>query len=75
VIAEAAEGGHRETYESVGKNGTMQRVKPIFAALAEAERRLRDWLGRFGLTPADRSRVSTGDNGKGKKRKEDEFAS
>jgi P27 family predicted phage terminase small subunit len=63
------------TYETVGQNGQrMLRVKPIFAALTEAERRLRDWLGRFGLTPADRSRVQTGDNGKGKKRKEDEFA-
>jgi phage terminase small subunit len=53
----------------------MQRVKPIFSALAEAERRLRDWLGRFGLTPADRSRVRRASDGKGKKRKEDEFAS
>lgn len=76
VIRQRAKDGKTDpTYESVGPKGTtMRRVEPIFSALAEAERRLRDWLGRFGLTPADRSRVSTGENGNGKKRKEDEFA-
>jgi hypothetical protein len=65
----------KETYESVGKNGSMWRVKPEFTLLSELYRQLQGWLGRFGLTPGDRSRVSAGDNGKGKKRKEDEFAS
>jgi hypothetical protein len=59
IRKQATEGDTDPTYETRRpKRTAMLRVKPIFAALAEAESRLRDWLGRFGLTPADRSRVT-----------------
>ena len=47
------------TYESVnGGGGTMYRAYPEVALVADADRRFRGWLQAFGLTPADRSRVS-----------------
>jgi hypothetical protein len=36
----------------------MIRVRPEVAMIADADRRLMAWLARFGLSPADRSRVS-----------------
>jgi len=73
--ADAAAGDKKLTYESVNDKGaTMQRVKPAVTALNEVDRRLKDWLGRFGLTPADRGRVSADTDGKKAGDREAEFA-
>lgn len=37
----------------------MYRAFPEVAIIADADRRMRNWLASFGLTPADRSKVST----------------
>jgi len=36
----------------------MRRSRPEIADIADADRRFCMWLSRFGMTPADRSRVS-----------------
>lgn len=36
----------------------MYRAFPEVAIIADADRRMRNWLASFGLTPADRSKVS-----------------
>jgi P27 family predicted phage terminase small subunit len=47
------------TYETETKvGGRMVRAYPEVAILADADRRLMAWMSRFGLTPADRSRVA-----------------
>ena len=49
-----------DTYETVGKDGnSMRRAYPEVAMMQDADRRLQSWLSKFGLTPADRSRVSS----------------
>lgn len=58
------------TYITVGKSGPMLRSRPEVAIIADADRRFAMWLSKFGLTPADRSRVSGG----GEKQPEDPFA-
>ena len=45
-------------YWTYGKGGPMRRSRPEIADIADAERRVAMWLAKFGLTPADRSRVS-----------------
>ena len=46
-------------YESIGKDGNvMIRAHPALARLSDADRRFGFWCGKFGLTPADRSKVS-----------------
>ena len=45
------------TYVTTGKSGAMVRMRPEVAAIADADRRIGMWLAKFGLTPADRSRV------------------
>ena len=45
-------------YWTMGKGGPMRRARPEIADIADAERRVAMWLAKFGLTPADRSRVS-----------------
>lgn len=47
------------TYVTVGKSGPMARSRPETALVADADNRLRAWMARFGMTPADRSRVSS----------------
>lgn len=52
------------TYETTNKDGgVMIRPRPEVAMIADADRRFAMWLTKFGLTPADRSRVSAGDAG------------
>jgi P27 family predicted phage terminase small subunit len=51
------------TYVTVGKAGPMIRSRPELALIADADRRVAMWLAKFGLTPADRSRVSATDAG------------
>lgn len=53
-----AAGGERYYWTS-GKGGPMRRQRPEIADINEAERRFAMWATKFGLTPADRSRVST----------------
>ncbi len=53
----AAAAGERY-YWTFGKSGPMRRARPEVADIADGERRLAMWLAKFGLTPADRSRVS-----------------
>jgi P27 family predicted phage terminase small subunit len=53
----AARGGL--TYENVtAAGGVTHRAYPEVAMVTDAERRVRSWLAAFGLTPADRARVS-----------------
>lgn len=50
------------TYETLNQSGSvMHRAFPEVAMIADADRRFQAWLAKFGLTPADRSRVSAGD--------------
>lgn len=56
--------GGEPTYVSVGKSGALMKARPEVAMIADADRRLAMWLSRFGLTPADRTRVSTLGGGK-----------
>lgn len=56
---EVAAGGERY-YWTHGKSGPMRRARPELSDIADADRRLMTWVARFGLTPADRARVSTG---------------
>jgi P27 family predicted phage terminase small subunit len=47
------------TYENVtAAGGVTHRPYPEVALVRDADRRVRVWLSAFGLTPADRSRVS-----------------
>jgi phage terminase small subunit len=56
----------RYAYESHNKFGTVLRVRPEVATLADCGRRLTLLLGRFGLSPADRGRVmDPGEGGSG----------
>src|SRR5215217_4279536 len=52
-----ADGGERY-YTTDGAGGPMRRARPELADIADADRRLLGWVQRFGLSPADRSRVS-----------------
>jgi P27 family predicted phage terminase small subunit len=45
-------------YETDSEGGKMYRSHPIVAQIADASRRLAMWLTKFGMTPADRSRVT-----------------
>lgn len=60
---EVAKAGERY-YWTFGKGGPMRRARPELADIADADRRLASWLAKFGMTPADRSRVSASDEGK-----------
>ncbi|MGR0187232.1 P27 family phage terminase small subunit [Azospirillum aestuarii] len=51
-----AEAGERY-YWTFGKSGPMRRARPEIADIADADRRFAGWLAKFGLTPADRTRV------------------
>ena len=53
----AAQAGERY-YWTRGMSGWMRRTRPEVADIADASRRLALWVSRFGMTPADRSRVS-----------------
>lgn len=51
------------TYETTNAaGGVMHRPFPEVAMLSDADRRFQSWLVKFGLTPADRSRVSAADD-------------
>jgi P27 family predicted phage terminase small subunit len=52
----AADGLYYETINKAG--GLMLRTRPEVAIISDADRRLAMWFAKFGLTPADRSRVS-----------------
>ncbi|CAO3445768.1 hypothetical protein [Azospirillum argentinense] len=54
VVAEAGE----RYYWTFGKSGPMRRQRPEIADIADADRRFAGWLAKFGLTPADRTRVA-----------------
>lgn len=48
-----------QSYETMTKSGeTIFRPYPEVTIIADADRRMRNWLASFGLTPADRSKVS-----------------
>jgi P27 family predicted phage terminase small subunit len=49
------------TYVTDGKSGPMARNRPELATISDADNRLRAWMTKFGMTPADRSRVSSVD--------------
>jgi P27 family predicted phage terminase small subunit len=59
---EIAQAGER-SYASWGKDGVMFRPRPEIARINEAFRRLALLLSKFGLTPADRSRVAAAPKG------------
>lgn len=51
------------TYESTQRDGSIVHKKhPELEIMNEQDKRIQYWLGRFGLTPADRSRVSATPN-------------
>jgi P27 family predicted phage terminase small subunit len=57
--ATIAAAGGQLTYETTNQaGGVMIRARPEMALIADADRRFAMWCARFGLTPADRSRVS-----------------
>lgn len=71
---DAKTGDKKLTYESITESGgKIERAKAALTTLNEVDRRVEKWLGKFGLSPADRSRVSAG-KADGKKTGEDEFA-
>lgn len=74
-LRDDAEGGDKTlTYETTNQAGAaMQRIKAALTALNEVDRRVKDWLGRFGLTPADRGRVRAAGDGKDSSDPEAEF--
>jgi P27 family predicted phage terminase small subunit len=45
------------TYESATPTGVIVRSRPELRMISDADRRFRQWLSEFGLTPAARSRV------------------
>lgn len=48
-----------DTYQSFGEGGSnMWRPYPERAMIADAERRFKSWCASFGMTPADRSKIS-----------------
>lgn len=57
ALAESGEAVFSRTDPKTGD--VMHRAHPRTMLIADADRRLRNWLAAFGLTPADRSRVST----------------
>lgn len=61
------------TYETRNTYGVLRRVKPSFTVMVDASNQLLNLLGRFGLTPADRPRVSVIKSGQGNRDPEDEF--
>jgi P27 family predicted phage terminase small subunit len=56
ILRESPEG---RVYGSDTDNGIILRPNPIVVQIADASRRLGMWLTKFGMTPADRSRVSS----------------
>jgi phage terminase small subunit len=38
--------------------GGLRRQRPELADISDADRRISSWAAKFGMTPADRSRVS-----------------
>lgn len=58
-MCEVAAAGERY-YWSFGKAGPMRRSRPEIADISDADRRAAMWMAKFGMTPADRSRVSGG---------------
>lgn len=53
------------TYKTISQTGSvMFRAYPEVAMVSDADRRLGFWLGRVGMTPADRSKVSAIDDKK-----------
>jgi P27 family predicted phage terminase small subunit len=45
-------------YETVNQTGgVMYRAHPAVAVMQDADRRIKAWLGEFGMTPSARSRV------------------
>ena len=73
--ADAKAGDAAETYTTTNQaGGTMQREKAASKAYRENAKALAGWLGRFGMTPADRGRVEAGAVDDGKESPEDEFA-
>lgn len=53
---DVAENGRFQTV-TTKSGGEMERMRPAYAALMDADRRLRAWLVEFGKTPAARSKV------------------
>jgi len=45
-------------YWTGGKGLPVRRARPELAVIADADRRLLSWCQRFGMSPADRARVS-----------------
>lgn len=61
-VVEVAPAGEM-TYLTRGKDGFMARTRPEAAQIADLDRRLKAYLGEFGLTPATRSKIQAGKDG------------
>lgn len=56
---QAANGEDSLTYIAITEKGSdMRRAKPEVQLIKEVAVQVRDWLGKFGLSPADRGRVT-----------------
>lgn len=60
--ADVAENGRFQTVETKA-GGAMERLRPAYTALMDADRRLKGWLIEFGKTPAARSKVKSDGEG------------
>jgi P27 family predicted phage terminase small subunit len=63
VVALRADIDARGRFQTVAtkSGGQMERMRPAYVALMDADRRLKAWLVEFGKTPAARSRVKASD--------------
>lgn len=48
-------GGH--TYKTVGRNGTLHKLRPEYVIMTECERAIGQFGSNFGLSPVDRHRL------------------
>lgn len=55
-----------ETFEVDSPNGMLIKANPAVGMLADADRRFKSYLVEFGLTPAARTKVQSGDREKDK---------
>ncbi|CAB4196288.1 COG3747 Phage terminase, small subunit [uncultured Caudovirales phage] len=55
-----AKAGDRYYWVAGDKRSAMLKPRPELADIADAERRVATWSSKFGMNPADRSRVSVG---------------
>ena len=56
---------HGYFYKVRGRNGEQKKKNPAIDVLSETRRQIRAWFVEFGLTPASREKVKTGEGTQG----------